>query len=129
MTIISAILVAILFTGGSFLLFRRPAFNLVLGMALLSVGTNILLISMGGWDAASHPPFLHGMGHSSSSVVDNAQIEIHADPLPQALILTALVIGFGFLSLLMALVMRSEEESDGFGLTEDDAGQTGSRVS
>lgn len=111
MTMISAVLVAALFIGGSYLLLRRSAFDLVLGMALLSAGTNILLISMGGWNAASHPPFLYDQDHASMSVSGDAYLENYADPLPQALILTALVIGFGLLSLLMALVSRFNEDS------------------
>lgn len=111
MTMISAILVAVLFVGGSYLLLRRSAFDLVLGIALLSAGTNVLLISMGGWNAASHPPFLYVQDHTSMPVAGDAHIENYADPLPQALILTALVIGFGLLSLLMALVSRFNEDS------------------
>ncbi len=45
------------------------------------------------------------------SVSGDAYLENYADPLPQALILTALVIGFGLLSLLMALVSRFNEDS------------------
>lgn len=110
MTIVSSIFIAILFSGGSYLLLRRSAFDLILGMALLSAGTNVLLVSVGGWDAASHPPFLSDLGKSVSSAVEEVRMLNYADPLPQALILTALVIGFGFLSFLMALVSRLEED-------------------
>ena len=109
MTIVSAVFVTVLFTGGSYLLLRRSLFDLILGMALLSAGTNVLLITMSGWEAASQPPFLAELGHSASHVSEKESIENRADPLPQALILTALVIGFGFLSFLMALVSRSKD--------------------
>ncbi|MCA9424808.1 MAG: NADH-quinone oxidoreductase subunit K [Candidatus Omnitrophica bacterium] len=117
MAIVSAALVTILFTGGSYLLFSRSRFDLVLGIALLSAGANILLISMGGWDPSSLPAFVTGLGQAEDRGREVA--ENYADPLPQALILTALVIGFGFLSFLIALVSRSEEVLPGPNDEED----------
>ncbi|MCA9444583.1 MAG: NADH-quinone oxidoreductase subunit K [Candidatus Omnitrophica bacterium] len=111
MAIVSAALVTILFTGGSYLLLSRSRFDLVLGIALLSAGTNILLISMGGWDPSSLPAFVTDLGQAEDRGREVA--ETYADPLPQALILTALVIGFGFLSFLIVLVSRSEVDLPG----------------
>lgn len=111
--LVLAILVGILFAGGTYLLLRRDAVKLVLGLSLLSYGINFVLFGTGRLGRGV-PPI----------VVDKESFEgdisHFVDPLPQALILTAIVIGFGvtaFVVLLLnqrnALVEEHETEEPG----------------
>jgi len=73
---------------------QRTLTRIVLGFAVLSHGVNLLLLASGG--EAGIPPII-GTGATSS----------FADPLPQALALTAIVISFAATALLLALAYRS----------------------
>ena len=115
MIIISSLLVTILFTGGVLLLLRKSPVDLVFGLALFSTATIVSLIAVGGWDGNNQAPLLKQI----SSLVSESKTEsknpatdlaVYTDPLPQALILTALVIGFAVLTFLIALVSRSPED-------------------
>lgn len=116
MDLISSCMTAVLFAAGTFLIMRRSPVDLVLGVALFSTGTILLLITIGGWDGENRAPLLQS-GDSMRTledVVDAEEQSIeqqarYTDPLPQALILTALVIGFGMLSYLIALISRAED--------------------
>jgi len=83
-------LIAIMLTCGLYLLLYRTLLRTVLGLGLLSNGVNLLLMSTGGLET-SRPPFA---GAGSVTVTD---------PLPQALILTAIVIGLGVTALALTL--------------------------
>jgi multicomponent Na+:H+ antiporter subunit C len=109
MPLISSAIVFILFTAGLFLLMRRHVFEILLGTMLMSHGVNLLLLSMGGWVRDQKPPLLIDGTHLPSSA--------YADPIPQALILTAIVIGFGVTAFLVVLLVRGfeENESEEFG--------------
>ncbi len=88
-----AAVAAALFGIGTYLLLQRKLSRIVIGLALLTHGANVLLITSG---RRGDPPII---GESSSSGF--------ADPLPQALALTAIVITFGVTTLLLALAYRS----------------------
>lgn len=109
MALAVAIIVGVLFAGGIYLLLERNLFEILLGIALLSHGTNVLLISMSGWDRDNLPPILE------EGITDPA---MYVDPLPQALILTAIVIGFALLSFLMVLAARTYEATGTLEATE-----------
>jgi multisubunit Na+/H+ antiporter MnhC subunit len=100
MAIFTAIMVFLLFSSGAYLVMRRNIFEVLLGVTLLSHGVNVFLISMGGWTRESQPPILKNGGDI-----------VYADALPQALILTAIVIGFAIVAYLVVLVLRGYEET------------------
>jgi multicomponent K+:H+ antiporter subunit C len=83
---------------GIWLLLRARTFDAVLGLTLLSYAVNLFIFSMGRWKIGE-PPIL-----SSSSTATLANT---TDPLPQALVLTAIVISFAMTALLLALALRT----------------------
>ena len=90
-----AVAVGVLFAGGTYLLLQRSLTRIVLGLALLTHGVNVVLLMAGG--RAGLAPLLDGGA-------DPADM---ADPMPQAMALTAIVISFGMTAFLLALVYRS----------------------
>jgi multicomponent Na+:H+ antiporter subunit C len=101
-TVLSAALVAVLYGTGVYLLLQRTLTRVILGLGLLSHGANLMLLASGGPSGLA--PLVGLIGGD----------EAVADPLPQALILTAIVITFGITVFLLALAYRS------FQVTEDD---------
>ena len=94
---ILAIVIGALYAAGLYLMLRRNLVRLVLGLALLSHAANLLIFTASGL-RRDGPPFVpHGADRPPAAV---------ADPLPQALILTAIVIGFGVLAFALVLVHR-----------------------
>ena len=92
-----AVLIGVLYAAGTYLLLQRTLTRVVLGLGLLSHGANLLLLAAGGRSGAV--PF--------SGQVDGAAGAGTADPLPQAMVLTAVVITFGVTAFLLALAFRS----------------------
>ena len=93
MTLVLAATAAVLFGLGTYLLLQRTLSRIIIGLGLLTHGANVLLITAG---KRGIPPII-GVGDEGA----------FADPLPQALALTAIVITFGVTSLLLALAYRS----------------------
>ena len=93
MTVVLAAVAAALFGLGTYLLLQRKLSRIIIGLGLLTHGANVLLISAG---RRGDPPIV-GTGEASR----------FADPLPQALALTAIVITFGVTTLLLSLAYRS----------------------
>lgn len=91
-----ALVVGTLFAIGFYLMLQRSLMRIVLGFVLLGHGTNLLLLVAGG--TPGRPPVLE-----DGSAVPGRM----ADPLPQAMALTAIVITFGLTAFLMALAYRS----------------------
>ena len=100
MTVTLAATAAILFGLGTYLLMQRKLSRIIIGLGLLTHGANLLLITAG--DRGRAP------------IVDGAADADLADPIRQALALTAIVITFGVTTLLLALAYRS------WLLTDDD---------
>lgn len=100
MTVLLAFTAAMLFATGTYLVLQRKLSRTIIGVALLGHGANVLMVSSG---RAGNAPII---GNGSPSEL--------ADPLPQALALTAIVISFGTTALLLALAYRS------WLLTDDD---------
>lgn len=94
MIIIMAVLVGVLFAAGTYLLLQRTLTRIILGLALYGHAVNVLLLLSGGRAAA--PP-----------LVTDEPTGAVADPLPQAMALTAIVITFGIVAFLLALAYRS----------------------
>jgi multicomponent Na+:H+ antiporter subunit C len=94
-----AVLVGVLFAVGSYLLMERSLTRIVLGVGVLGNGVNLLIVVAGGPEGGA--PIIGRPGEQS-------------DPLPQALVLTAIVIGFALMAFLLALAWRS------WTITDDD---------
>lgn len=96
-----------LVAGGIYLALRGRTFQVVLGLTLLSYAVNLFLFASGRL-AINRPPIL------SASVID------YADPLPQALVLTAIVITFGMTAFAVVLSLRSFLETGSDQVDGDD---------
>jgi len=83
---------------GLYLLLRPRVFSVILGITLLSYAVNALIFFGGRLNATAAPLALPG----ATGI---------ADPLPQALVLTAIVIGFGMTAYLVALALRAKGET------------------
>ena len=105
MEYVTLAVVASFYTAGVYLVLDRTFLRAVLGLGLLSNGTNLLLLATTGLEAGA-PPILgsHG-GHGA------APAAAVVDPLPQALILTAIVIAFGVTALLLTLSYRTYQRA------------------
>ncbi|MBC7375281.1 MAG: Na(+)/H(+) antiporter subunit C [Frankiales bacterium] len=93
-----ALLTGLLYTVGTYLLLQRTLTRVVIGLGLLGHGANLLLLQAGG--AVGAAPFA---GSSGAGLAGQGT----ADPLPQAMVLTAIVITFGVSAFLLALAYRS----------------------
>jgi multicomponent Na+:H+ antiporter subunit C len=96
-----AIVVGVLYATGVYMMLRRSVVKLLIGIALLSHAANLLVFSAAGVDRG-RPPIVEA---------EAAQLAPTADPLPQALVLTAIVIGFGVLAFAIALLHRVHQET------------------
>ncbi|WP_376876712.1 Na+/H+ antiporter subunit C [Albirhodobacter sp. R86504] len=110
MEILVATAVGAMCAAGLYLILRLRTFPVVLGMSLLSYAVNIFLFATGRL-AVNLPPIL--------SHHDN----VYTDPVPQALVLTAIVISFGMTAVLvmMSLGAYIEAGDDRINLDEEDA--------
>ncbi len=98
MEILLAFIVGGLYAAGLYMIMRRSIVKLILGLGLLGHAANLLIFTVGRVDRG-HPPII---GHEEVEL-----LEPFADPLPQALILTAIVIGFGVQAFATVLVKRA----------------------
>lgn len=98
------VLIAVLFGTGTWLVLHRTLTRIVLGVGLLANGVNVLIIETGS--RPGETPIVGRPGELT-------------DPLPQALVLTAIVIGFALTAFLAALAWRSAVD-DGQDVVEDD---------
>ncbi len=98
MEVLFAIMVGTLYGCALYLLLRRSIVKLTVGLILIGNGANLLLFSAGGLVRGRPPLVLEG-----TSTVPAP----YADPLPQALILTAIVISFGVLVFAVALIYQT----------------------
>ena len=97
MELLLALASGVLYAAGIYLMLRRRLAQLIIGIGLLSNGTNLLIFTAGGL-TRGRPPV----------VPDGARslVAPYADPVPQALVLTAIVIGFGLLAFSLVLAHR-----------------------
>jgi len=111
MSVALAVAVGGLFAVGTFLLLQRDLIRVVLGVAVVSQATFVYLIAMGGIDegAGDLVPVLDVHGGGFPEV---------ADPVVQALVLTAIVISFGTTALALVLSYRAYEENESIDVTE-----------
>ena len=96
MELLLAIVAGVLYATGLYLMLRRRLAQLIIGLGLLSNGSNILILAAAGVTRAK-PPLIADPQMTA---------EQFADPVPQSLILTAIVIGFGVLAFALVLAHR-----------------------
>lgn len=119
--VIMAFMVGIFFAGGTYLLLQSTPIRLILGLALLSHGVNLLLFSSGAFTRGLPPIILDKATFTGDS-------SAFVDPLPQALILTAIVISFGVTAFMVVLINRRNaivEGQEGRATTANDPFATG----
>ena len=98
MELIYAIAIGVLAGSGVWLLLRPRTFQFIMGLSLVSYAVNLFIFGMGRL-ALHRPPVLTGHGS-----VDPA---LYADPVPQSLVLTAIVIGFATTALFLVVLLAS----------------------
>jgi multicomponent Na+:H+ antiporter subunit C len=92
-------MVGMLFASGTYLLLRRQPIKLILGLSLLSYGANVFIFSTGSLHRGL-PPII------ADTMAASVDVSRFVDPMPQALILTAIVINFGVTAFIVVLVNR-----------------------
>lgn len=98
----AAALVGVLFATGTYLVLRREPIGVILGFNLITYGTNALLFSSSTL-ARGVPPIIE------DKAAFTGDISRFVDPLPQALVLTAIVISFGVTAFMVVLLNRRNE--------------------
>jgi multicomponent Na+:H+ antiporter subunit C len=102
MELLLALLVGLLYAAGFYLILRRSAFKLLLGLILLGHAVHLLIFTSSGLTRGLSPLIPAGLSVPAGMT---------ADPLPQALILTAIVISFGVAAFALVLILRVTEEA------------------
>ncbi|RFU67189.1 Na(+)/H(+) antiporter subunit C [Bacillus sp. V59.32b] len=97
MEVLMAVVIGILFMSATYLMLSKSILRIIIGTGLLSHGAHLLILTMGGLKRGTVPL----LGEQAKSYVD---------PLPQALILTAIVISFGVTSFFLVLAYRTYQE-------------------
>lgn len=100
MQVVLAFLIGGLFAIAIYLMLRRTVARVIIGLALLTNATNLLIFTVGGLTRAAPPLIPKGQDRPTLPI---------ADPMPQSLILTAIVIGFGVLAFMMVLAFRTTQ--------------------
>jgi multicomponent Na+:H+ antiporter subunit C len=117
MEIILAIITGVLYASGIYMILRRSMVKLILGIILLGNGVNLLIFLLGRI-TKGEPPIID----SADKVLEG----VYADPIPQALILTAIVISFGLQAFAIILVKRTykvlkTDDLDQLNTTDEDS--------
>lgn len=107
-----SISIGVMTAAGVFLTLRARTFPVVLGLTLLAYAVNVFLFTMGR------------LNSGLPAVINDVQTQ-YADPLPQALVLTAIVIAFGMTAFLIVLALKARSELgndhvDGIHLAKDE---------
>jgi|LakMenEpi03Aug12_release.lakeMendotaPanAssembly.Ray.scaffolds.fasta_scaffold256752_2 multicomponent Na+:H+ antiporter subunit C len=102
------VLMGVLFASGTFLILQRSLTRIILGVGMLANGVNIVILGIGG--RSGEAPIIGREGEFT-------------DPVPQALILTAIVIGFGITAFLLALAWRGWTIDGNDDVEDDDEDQ------
>jgi multicomponent Na+:H+ antiporter subunit C len=95
--LVLAVVAGVLYATGLYLMLRRRLAQLIVGLSLVASGSNVLIFTAAGLTRGRPPLIPEGATAPANSV---------ADPVPQALILTAIVIGFGVLAFSLVLADR-----------------------
>jgi multicomponent K+:H+ antiporter subunit C len=100
MELVVASAIGVMTAGGVYLILRLRTFPVILGLALLSYAVNVFIFASGRL-TVDRSPILSKTGDG-----------IYTDPLPQALVLTAIVISFGMTAVLVMVGLGAYLESD-----------------
>jgi len=102
MELILALAIGVLTGSGVWLLLRPRTFQVIMGISLLSYGVNLFIFGMGRV-RVNQPPIL------DAATFDAATFDAtrYTDPLPQALVLTAIVIGFAMTALFLVVLLAT----------------------
>lgn len=92
-----AVVIGVLFMAGTYLVLSRSLLRIILGTSLYTHGLHLLIMTMAGLKTGDAPVITDEPG-------------VYTDPLPQALILTSIVISFGVTSFALVLAYRSYKE-------------------
>jgi multicomponent Na+:H+ antiporter subunit C len=103
MEAILAIVAGLLFAASFYLLLRRNLLRFIIGLIILSNAANLVIFVMGRLTRENPPVIPAG---------DHVPPVPYANPLPQALILTAIVISFGLLAFALVLIYRNYRSTD-----------------
>ena len=98
MEVLLALVIGVLGGAGVWLVLRPRTFQVVMGLVLLSYAVNLFIFSMGSL-VIDRPPII-----TPGRVADLAH---YTDPMPQSLVLTAIVIGFATTALFLVVVMAA----------------------
>ena len=102
MEIMLALAVGALTGGGIYLLLRARVFDVIVGLTLLSYAVNLFIFFMGRAKVGA-APIMDGKFPPT--------MEHYADPLPQALVLTAIVISFAMTAVMLVIALRTRAET------------------
>ena len=105
MEVVVALAIGVLSGAGVWLVLRPRTFQVLIGLSLLSYAVNFFIFSVGSLSVAAEPIVRAGMP---------ADLVHYTDPLPQALVLTAIVISFATTALMLVVLLASR------GLTDTD---------
>jgi multicomponent Na+:H+ antiporter subunit C len=97
MEILMCIVAGLLFAAAVYLMLSKSLLRIIVGTGLLSHGTHLMLLTMGGLKTGAAPL----LGENAAS---------YTDPIPQALILTAIVISFGVTAVFLVIAYRAYQE-------------------
>ncbi|GAB1393872.1 Na+/H+ antiporter subunit C [Rhodocyclaceae bacterium] len=98
MEIVFALAIGVMAGSGIYLLLRPRTFQVIMGLSLLSYAVNLFIFAMGRLTSGAAPVL---------DVARGADPALYADPLPQALVLTAIVIGFAVTALLLVVLLAA----------------------
>ncbi len=102
MELLLALITGFLFSAGFYMMMRRSLVKLIIGLVLLSHAANLFIFTLGRL-SRENPPLIPQDSETTGT--------LFADPVPQALILTAIVIGFGIQAFAIVLIRRVYEET------------------
>lgn len=97
MEVLFALVSGVLYATGFYLMLRRRLAQLIIGLGLVGNGTNLLIFAAGGLTRDRPPVVPDGL---------HEMVPPYADPMPQSIVLTAIVIGFGVLAFSLVLSHR-----------------------
>ena len=103
MTTVLAVVIGLLYAAGLYMVMRRSMVKLILGLALLAHAANLMIFTVGGLVRGGTPIVPPGQ---------EALVPPYPDPVPEALVLTAIVIGFAVQAFALVLVKRAHQEVD-----------------
>ena len=98
MELVVALAIGVLTGSGVWLVLRSRTFQVIVGLSLLSYAVNLFIFSTGGLRSGAAPILERGAA---------GDLATHADPVPQALVLTAIVIGFATTALFLVVLLAA----------------------